>query len=700
MANPLKILTNVTASAGLAVTGSDGLKVQQGGIVINGGDLRLNNNIIKSSDGSTAITLNSTDVKTGGDLIVGAGHIKVGTNTESIILDASTGRADFQGGVRVTGSTVTSGSLTVGGNGVLTAQAGLVATGSVTLDTAGSIKVGGATLLAKDTDNSTYTGSILTDAYGQGTAYVSVGVDAGGDYAELGAGQNGALSITSQRAVLLQGAGNQLAQVRIDGSTRELTLQGKDVTTIKTTTAGGTVAISGSTATSGSLTVGGNGTLTVNGSSTLTGDVTFGGNIVADANENKSIFAAVTSNTITVGAAGATVSIPGTASIGGNLTVTGDLTINGTTTTINSTTLTVDDKNIILGSVASPTDTTADGGGITLSGSTDKTFNWVNSTDSWTSSEHLDLASGKAFKLATKTVLETGSVTHPNLGASNAIIVSYNGKDQGSYLSVASSSGGPVEGTFVDISSSLQTLIRGEGIGGMVGGVTLEGGAGGVEIISAGTNDTSVSLYSAAGGIKLQTGDTTNGVVLSATNSTSGTVVQGILHVQDDNGAYTNFTVTKLDGQYTNITGALAAIDAAITNIAGATIITPEEYYNIRTVVKGVKQSGNDTVVFTISGSANDNQEGRTPSGKGLTSMSSSNADTLVSTLMAGMSFDIATKAPNTGLWTNDLVSVQLSASALQNGFYWPQITVDAPSLVDNSEIRLIVVNENNGVII
>ena len=72
-----------------------------------------------------------------------------------------------------------------------------------------------------------------------------------------------------------------------------------------------------------------------------------------------------------------------------------DLVVNGTTSTINSTTLTVDDKNIELGSVASPSDATADGGGITLKGASDKTFNWVDSTDAWTSSEHVALATGK-----------------------------------------------------------------------------------------------------------------------------------------------------------------------------------------------------------------------------------------------------------------------------------------------------------------
>jgi hypothetical protein len=83
---------------------------------------------------------------------------------------------------------------------------------------------------------------------------------------------------------------------------------------------------------------------------------------------------------------------------GTSLTLSGDLTVNGTTTTINSTTLAVDDKNIVLGDVATPSDVTADGGGITLKGATDKTFNWVDSTDSWTSSEHVNLASGKTLK--------------------------------------------------------------------------------------------------------------------------------------------------------------------------------------------------------------------------------------------------------------------------------------------------------------
>ncbi|MBP04599.1 MAG: hypothetical protein CMA72_07455, partial [Euryarchaeota archaeon] len=82
--------------------------------------------------------------------------------------------------------------------------------------------------------------------------------------------------------------------------------------------------------------------------------------------------------------------------IANNLTVTNDLTVNGTTTTIDSTTLVVEDKNIEIGKVSTPSDTTADGGGITLKGASDKTLTWVNSTDCWTFNQGLNLTAGTA----------------------------------------------------------------------------------------------------------------------------------------------------------------------------------------------------------------------------------------------------------------------------------------------------------------
>ena len=59
--------------------------------------------------------------------------------------------------------------------------------------------------------------------------------------------------------------------------------------------------------------------------------------------------------------------------------------------------MTVTDKNIELAKGAA-NDAAADGGGITVdSGGGDKTWQWLDATDSWTSSEHIRIPDGKVF---------------------------------------------------------------------------------------------------------------------------------------------------------------------------------------------------------------------------------------------------------------------------------------------------------------
>jgi len=108
----------------------------------------------------------------------------------------------------------------------------------------------------------------------------------------------------------------------------------------------------------------------------------------------------------TLAVTGATT-LSSTLAVTGNATFTGDITVNGTTTTVNSTTVTVDDKNMELGSVASPSDTTADGGGITLKGTTDKTILWENDTDSWNFSEHIETANNKKIKAKGEAIMHS-----------------------------------------------------------------------------------------------------------------------------------------------------------------------------------------------------------------------------------------------------------------------------------------------------
>ena len=119
-----------------------------------------------------------------------------------------------------------------------------------------------------------------------------------------------------------------------------------------------------------------------------------------------------TNNEITVSGTGSgpytgaiTIGLPDDVTIGNTLTVTGDLIVQGNTTTLNTSTLTVEDKNIVLANSASPSDSAADGAGITVLGDSNKTFNWVDATDAWTSSENMNLLAGKVYEIAGTSVL-------------------------------------------------------------------------------------------------------------------------------------------------------------------------------------------------------------------------------------------------------------------------------------------------------
>ena len=105
-----------------------------------------------------------------------------------------------------------------------------------------------------------------------------------------------------------------------------------------------------------------------------------------------------TNNEVEVGSSSAsrtlTVGLPNDVTISNDLTVNGDLVVNGTTTTLSTTEVAVEDRNIVLGNTATPTDTTADGGGITLKGASDYEIKWVNSTNSWTFNQNINVTTG------------------------------------------------------------------------------------------------------------------------------------------------------------------------------------------------------------------------------------------------------------------------------------------------------------------
>lgn len=89
-----------------------------------------------------------------------------------------------------------------------------------------------------------------------------------------------------------------------------------------------------------------------------------------------------------------TLDVTGNATFDSNVTVAGNLTVNGTTTTVNSTTVEVADKMLKLANVASPTTTTANGGGLQLESSATAAewpeLKWNSSGNlaGWTISDH------------------------------------------------------------------------------------------------------------------------------------------------------------------------------------------------------------------------------------------------------------------------------------------------------------------------
>jgi hypothetical protein len=155
--------------------------------------------------------------------------------------------------------------------------------------------------------------------------------------------------------------------------------------------------------------------------------------------------------------------------VSGNLVVSGNLTVNGTIVTVNTESIVIEDKNIELANVSSPSNVTADGGGITLKGTTDKTFNWSNSTASWTSSENIDLASGKTFKINGTEVLSANAYTGSAAKWTNARLITLGGDLSGN-VSIDGSANVTLTATIVANSVALGTDTTGDYVASLVAG--------------------------------------------------------------------------------------------------------------------------------------------------------------------------------------------------------------------------------------
>jgi hypothetical protein len=478
------------------------------------------------------------------------------------------GQFDVDGAVSYSGNTVFKGNISVDNDGITPFKFN-VASSTGALDTIGII---------------TTTNATDSSATNNGALVVTGGVGIG---AQLRVG--GAATITGNATfnanVTLIGSdtaavdlfkiknGSSVDKFTVDSATGNTTIVGtvgvQDVVTFSKNTdasalgTGALVVSAGGASINNQLRVGGattiGGTLAVTGDSTLTGDLAVNGGDITTTSTTATLFNA-NATTLNIGQAATTVSIgatTGTLTIrNANTVITGNLQVDGTTTTVNSVTMTVDDKNLELGSVTTPTNVTADGGGLTLRGTSDKTIIWDNANTNWTSSEHWNTASGKDYKVNNTSVINS----------SRALV---------------NITGLTMPGAF-DITVNTNKFI----VAGTTGNTTIAGtlGVTGATTLSSTLGVTSGATFSSTVGITGDLSVNSNKFVVTATNG--NTAIAGTLGVTAATTLSSTLGVTGV-ASITNATSRTIPAGAAIPALGGAFQVTGGAHVGENFIVNG-----------------------------------------------------------------------------------------------------------------
>jgi hypothetical protein len=191
----------------------------------------------------------------------------------------------------------------------------------------------------------------------------------------------------------------------VGGVTLENTLDVGGAARFTTGITTSTLNASGAIRANGGLTAS---TLDVQGVSKFAGGATFS-SPVDFASAARFALGLTSSGDVVVGSAGTVLKTNGDATIGATLTVNGNFFVAGTLTTVNRTDLSIDDKTITLGRTLD-NDALADGGGLSLRGTSPRTLTWSNDNDAWQSNDNFNVTSPYGYKVDNTTVLASGMV--------------------------------------------------------------------------------------------------------------------------------------------------------------------------------------------------------------------------------------------------------------------------------------------------
>jgi len=353
---------------------------------------------------------------------------------------------------------------------------------------------------------------------------------------------------------------------------------------------GGSLTVTGSGPVSfGNTTITGN--LTVNGTTTTINSATLA---VDDKNLELGSVATITGLTGSITSSATTSTVTGLSSTVGmipgqvltKVSGTGVFGTNTKVSSINSTTqITItSDSASTLGSitfdVGGATDATANGGGITLLGATNKTIIWDVANSNWTSSENLNIASGKTYKINATDVLSATTLGSGVTGSSLTSVGTLSGG-----LNIAASQTYKVDTS--EVLSKSKLTLNGSSSGTVAfqaaanaGSITYtlpsaDAASSGYALVSNGSGTLS---WSAAGAtLADDTSTTTLYPVLSTSATGSLTAAKTTATKLTFNASTGNLSATQLTGtiqtaSQTNITAVGTLTGLSVTSTSGSTI--------------------------------------------------------------------------------------------------------------------------------